>query len=233
MQLESKTLDVLANFADINSKLFIAKGRLLTTWSPHHTILARATINEKFSEDLAIFNLSKLIGILKLFDKPDFTVNSEKITIKEGAKHAYITLGSAEMMKPLPPDKEYNVTPHVSFVMTKELLAEIRSAAAIFEHKELVVSGDGKHLKLETTNVNNPTPDLFQTVVGKTDKTCRLVISIENFKVLPQDYQADISFRGLHRLHADDPAINYYIAVDQQRSTIEDKILEVVRAQYE
>ena len=73
--LSKTTLDVLKNFATINSSIVFRKGSTLRTISNAENILAKCTSEEVFPVDFAIYDLSQFLSGITLFDNPqlDFT----------------------------------------------------------------------------------------------------------------------------------------------------------------
>ena len=71
MKLTSRTLQVLKNFSTINPSLLFKNGSVITTMSPNKTVMARATVGEVFPQTYAIYDLSRFIGVLSMFNDPD------------------------------------------------------------------------------------------------------------------------------------------------------------------
>ena len=60
MQISKETIDILKNFASINSNILIRKGKVLSTISTAKNIYARAEVAEDFPEEVASLNTSIL-----------------------------------------------------------------------------------------------------------------------------------------------------------------------------
>jgi hypothetical protein len=73
--LSRTTLDVLKNYATINSSIVFRKGSTLRTISNAENILSKFTSEEVFPVDFAIYDLSQFLSGISLFDNPklDFT----------------------------------------------------------------------------------------------------------------------------------------------------------------
>ena len=59
VQLSAKTVQILANFAAINSSILFKKGNVIKTISNAQNILAKAVADETFPQDFAIYDLSQ------------------------------------------------------------------------------------------------------------------------------------------------------------------------------
>ena len=67
MKLSSNTTMVLKNFATINQNLVIKEGSELLTMSSMKNIVAKATVEENFPKEIAIYDLNEFLGALSLF----------------------------------------------------------------------------------------------------------------------------------------------------------------------
>ena len=67
MKLSNHTTSVLKNFATINQNLVIKQGSEMTTMSAMKNIIARATVEETFPQEIAIYDLNEFLGALSLF----------------------------------------------------------------------------------------------------------------------------------------------------------------------
>ena len=82
MILSEDTLNVLKNFATINQNLVIKEGSTITTMSAMKNIVAKADVEEKFTQEVAIYDLNEFLASLSLFSSPvlDFAENHVMIT---------------------------------------------------------------------------------------------------------------------------------------------------------
>ena len=70
MKLSNHTTSVLKNFATINQNLVIKEGSELLTMSSMKNIVAKATVEENFPKEIAIYDLNEFLGALSLFSEP-------------------------------------------------------------------------------------------------------------------------------------------------------------------
>ena len=78
MKLNSGTLNVLKNFATINQNLMIKEGSTITTMSAMKNIVAKASVEETFPKQIAIYDLNEFLSSTSLFKQPviDFEDNN-------------------------------------------------------------------------------------------------------------------------------------------------------------
>ena len=62
MKLSNHTTSVLKNFATINQNLVIKEGNEMSTMSAMKNIVARATVEETFPKEIAIYDLNEFLG---------------------------------------------------------------------------------------------------------------------------------------------------------------------------
>ena len=73
MKLSNHTTSVLKNFATINQNLVIKEGNEMSTMSAMKNIIARATVEETFPKEIAIYDLNEFLGALSLFSAKNGT----------------------------------------------------------------------------------------------------------------------------------------------------------------
>jgi hypothetical protein len=72
--------------------------------------------------------------------------------------------------------------------------------------------GDGKNLYLQAADSKNPSGDVYSIQIGETDKAFKAIFKAENIKIIPGDYDVNISSKGISHFVRDD--VEYYIAVE-------------------
>ena len=83
MKLSSNTTMVLKNFATINQNLVIKEGSELLTMSSMKNIVAKATVEENFPKEIAIYDLNEFLASLSIFKSPVLEFEEQYLTIKE------------------------------------------------------------------------------------------------------------------------------------------------------
>ena len=70
MKLSEHTISVLKNYANINQNLVVKEGNELLTMSSMKNIVAKATVEESFPRELAIYDLNEFLASISLFTNP-------------------------------------------------------------------------------------------------------------------------------------------------------------------
>ena len=90
MKLSKQALDVLKNFATINTNILVREGNTLSTISTGKNIFARAEITEAFPKEFAVYDLNSLLSLLTVMEDTDVDFGDESLTVSKGnAKFEY------------------------------------------------------------------------------------------------------------------------------------------------
>ena len=222
MKLSKNTLDMLKNFSDINMSIEIKQGNILRTVSVQKNILAQAELEEEFPQDFAIYELNRFLGAVSLFDDPEFTFNGKSTNIGT-ARHSVDYVYCDPSMIVTPP--ENNITfpdPEVKFVLSQDALSQIMKASNVLGTPEIAVEG-GPHpndvIRLKALDVNNDSTDTFKVVLDeRSDNEFRFVFKTENMKMLPGNYDVEISSKGISHFTMQGQKLQYWIATESSSS---------------
>ena len=213
---------MLKNFSDINMSIEIKKGNILRTVSVQKNILAQAELEEDFPQDFAIYELNRFLGAVSLFDDPEFQFNGKSANIGT-TKHSVDYVYCDPSMIVTPP--ENNITfpdPEVKFTLSQDALSQIMKASNVLGTPEIAVEG-GPHpndvIRLKALDVNNDSTDTFKVVLDeRSDNKFRFVFKTENMKMLPGNYDLEISSKGISHFTMQGQKLQYWIATESSSS---------------
>ena len=222
MKLSKHTLNMLKNFSDINMSIEIKKGNILRTVSVQKNILAQAELEEEFPQDFAIYELNRFLGAVSLFDDPEFQFNGKSANIGTNT-HSVDYVYCDPSMIVTPP--ENNITfpdPEVKFTLSQDALSQIMKASNVLGTPEIAVEG-GPHpndvIRLKALDVNNDSTDTFKVVLDEmSDNKFRFVFKTENMKMLPGNYDVEISSKGISHFTMQGQKLQYWIATESSSS---------------
>ena len=216
MKLEGRTLSILKNFASINPSIQFKPGDVLKTVSPNKTILAHAKLGEQVEGQFAIFDLSKFLSVMSLFEKPTLKVEEKYMTISDGQQRVNYTFADPRAIA-LPPDKTPQVNdPEIEFTLTTATLDRVQKAMGILKMPEIGIVGNGTDITVEAVDSKNPSADTFAIKVGTTKHTFKIVFKSENIKIIAADYDVTISSQGIGNFKCED--IEYWIVAESSSS---------------
>ena len=223
MKVSERTINLLKNYANINQSIEFREGNVLKTVSPLNTILASVEVEEVFSKTFPIYELSRFLGTLDLFNNPelDFTDNGVSITDdKHEATYRYC--GSSSMFQ-TPPDKDITFPDaEINFDLSQEQFKKTINAANTLGLPEVVVEGNGTEIRLLVSDTGNVSSDNFSTKVGSTDKTFHMIFKTENFSTIAEGaYNISLSSKRISHFKREGDSLQYWIALEQN-STFEE-----------
>lgn len=213
MKLDTKTINVLKNFSNVNPSMLFKEGNVVSTISPNKTIMARATVPASFSNKFAIYNLGRFLSTLSLFEDPDLSFTDRYVKISDSTGRSVNYTFADETTIKTPPDKEIKLpSVDVTFQLTNANLTDILKALGVLSLPEFAVVGDGSNVSLQAIDSKNPSGDVYSIDVGTTDKNFRAIFKVENIKVIPGDYTVNLSSKGIS--HFESPEAEYWIAIE-------------------
>ena len=141
MKLSKRTLDILKNFSVINPSLYVENGNKLYTISNSMTVIAEAKIEETFGSKFSIYELTRFLGVVSLFNSPEFEFEDNCVNIfgQTGSKVKYHFCQNTLLDKLV---KNYGRTPKdnmdmYSFDITSKQIDELTRAASVLSLNNL------------------------------------------------------------------------------------------------
>jgi hypothetical protein len=220
MKLSSETIGVLKNFGNINSGIFLKKGKTVKTVSSHKNILAQATIPDEIPADFGIYDLNEFLSVVSLHkDDLNLEFDSKNVVISGLKGRSKIKYRSCDAtMVVSPPDKALALNdPEIQFDLSAEDFRWILDAANVLGSPQISVESDGTKVTLNTLDVSNDsahTESLELDVEGSGNKY-RMVFKTENIsKILSGSYEVKISSKGISHFKNKKTALEYWITTE-------------------
>jgi hypothetical protein len=215
MKISSETLNVLKNFATINSSIVVKSGSIIRTISPVKNILAEYTCTETFEQDLALYDLNEFLGGLTLFKDPEFVFgNDSYVTIKSGRSKVKYFFSDPSLITSAP-DKQIPMSGDlVEFELSEEVLSSLLKAANVYQLKDMSLIGEEGEINLVVRNKDNDTSNSFSAKVGETDKEFAFNFKIENIKIIPDVYKVVVSSANISKFTSSKYNLTYWIALE-------------------
>ena len=217
--LSRTTLDVLKNYATINSSIVFRKGNKLRTISNAENILSQFTSEETFPTDFAIYDLSQFLSGISLFDNPSLEFTSgEFVKIRGGRQSAKYYFSDPEITLKSAPERNVNFPgADIQFDLTADDLLSLRKASAVYGLPDLTIyseEGSG-NIKIILRDKENDTSNTYDiTVSGNCTGTFSLDLKIDNIRVLPGDYTVKVSKSLISEWKHSTINLTYYVALE-------------------
>ncbi len=214
MKLSKDTLEVLKNFATINTNILVREGTSVSTISTGENIFAKAEVTEPFPKEFAVYDLNSLLSLLTVMEDTDVDFGDESLTVSKGnAKFEYYYADPNIIVSA--PDKSIEVDTFFQFDLSKDDIDMILKAAAITAAPMLSVIGDGSEVVVTVGDPATPKSNSFKQVIGQTDKTFDARLAVENFKVVPSGYTVTLSEKKFMFLESSKGDLKYWLALER------------------
>lgn len=215
MKLSEQTMSVLRNFSSINPSIRFKKGNILRTISPGETVLAKAVLEDDIPSEFCIYDLSRFLGVVSMFNNPSFDIHKDHMTIKGAGRKVNYAFAAPEVLAlPDDNDPEGDKTQSYECILPHTDLKEIVKALGVLSVPDLVIEGSDGTIKLKATDVDNKDSDTYDITICECDKNAsfKAVIKAENLKLMPMDYKAVIYSDGF--AHFKGEQAEYWVALE-------------------
>jgi hypothetical protein len=215
MKLTTETISVLKNFSTINANLKVNAGSSISTMSAMKNIVAKAEVTEEFPSNFAIYDLNEFLSALSLFGKPDLEFDNEFVTItEEGTSESLMYWFSAPEVVTTPSKEISMPSTELTFNLSSETLERITKAAAIIGVPDMALSGG----KLMVTDKKNTNANAFETSldVGDVAAEYKFWFKVENLKLMPGDYDVEVSSKKISHFTNAKMGVQYWIALEPE-----------------
>lgn len=210
MQFDTKTIEILKNFNTINQSLAFKEGNVISTVSPQKTILARATVEQDFPTDFAIYDLSQFLGVLSIMPEANVDFGENQLTLRSKNSKVNYTYASPEVIV-ASPYKEIELDDVVaSFDLPYSVLTNLTKGASVMKLTDIVIIGEGGDIVIKAINTKESTSNDYTVTVGKSDAEFRIGIKVENLRLLNRDYRVEVPDQGLVKFSDDN--VTYWVA---------------------
>jgi len=220
MKLSNEPLSVLKNFAGINSGIVFKKGNKISTISSTKTVLAKATLKDDFPQDFCIYDLNQFLSVHSLGKDTELDFDSQNVIFKSGRSKTKYRM-TAKNMIVSPPEKELRLpSVDASFRMTQEDLAQALKNASVLQSPNLAFESDGTKISVTVFNAKDDSAHTNTIEIGDSPNETKFkaVFLVENFKMISDTYDVEISSAGLSSFKNESGEMQYFIAIEAKDS---------------
>lgn len=214
MKFSERTLTILKSFAGINKSILMKEGSILKTITPEKTLIAIANIPDEIPSEACIYDMSRFLSILGLYNEPDVEFHDKYFIISEGRRRTKYVYADISMIH-TPPEKEITIPSEDVVVDVKwDDLQSVLKAAGVLQFSEVAFVGDGGKCYLKAIDSSTDNADDFDVEIGETGDTFKIIIKTDNLKLLPQDYRVTLCSKGISEFRGKD--VTYFVAIDSK-----------------
>ena len=218
MKLSSQTINVLKNFSTINQNLVIKEGSSISTMSAMKNIIAKATVEETFPKEFAIYDLNEFLSVISLFSNPELDFKDNFVLITEEGSSKSSTYWYSDPSVVTSPSKEVTMpSAEIKFNLSSDTLSEVQKAAAVIGVPDMVLESG----ELRVTDKKNDTANSYSTQVVQSNdaaETYKFWFKVENLKLLPGSYDVQVSAKKISYFKNSNFDIEYFIALEPESS---------------
>ena len=219
MKLSEHTTSVLKNFATINQNLVIKEGSELLTMSAMKNIVAKATVEENFPKELAIYDLNEFLAALSLFKSPILDFDDQFVTINEETdpkkKLKYFYSDPSVVQSP---SKTITMpSEEITFELNSNSLSEMKRAASVIGAPDMVLEKLNGSSSLVAKDKKNDTANNYSSdIITKGDGEFKFFFKVENLKLMDGSYNVSISSKNISNFKSKNSQVEYWIALEPE-----------------
>jgi len=219
MELSENTLNILRNFSSINQNILIKTGNNIKTISEARNVVATADVTEEFTKDFGIYDLNEFIGVMGLVDAPSLKFEEDFVIVSDSSGRSKVKYFYAAEETLTSPTKDVTMPDaDVKFTLDNNTLNKLKKAASTLGHSEVSIRAKDGVLSLSVVENQNATSNAFSIDIDgefKQDAVFNFIISISNLKILPGDYEVEISSKLITQFKHKEMPLRYWIALEK------------------
>ena len=179
--------------------------------------MSQATVKEKFDCQFGIWDLGKFLGTISLFEDPDFSFDDKHVTISgsNGTKVTYY-YSEPKLLTTINKDIKMPETV-VSFELKNDDFSELQKAAAVLQLPDLSLRSDGGRMQLVALDKKDVTSNNYSIDLGilpHDDHDFEFYFKVENLKLLPGNYNVEVTEKVVSKFTNQDLSLCYWIALE-------------------
>ena len=219
MELSDNTLNILRNFSSINQNILIKTGNNIKTISEARNVVATADVTEEFTKNFGIYDLNEFIGVMGLVDAPSLKFEEDFVIVSDSSGRSKVKYFYAAEETLTSPTKDVTMPDaDVKFTLDNDTLNKLKKAASTLGHSEVSIRAKDGVLSLSVVENQNATSNAFSIEIDgefKQDAVFNFIISISNLKILPGDYDVEISSKLITQFKHKEMPLRYWIALEK------------------
>lgn len=219
MKISNETLQIIKNYATINTNILFREGNSIATISAGKSIFAKATVPENFPKEVAIYDLNSLLALLSITGDQDIEFGDSSMTISSESGQFEYFYANPNVLAPKYaewPVKTPTSEGFYTFELSHEQVHMITKSVSILGAQMISIIGDGENATLIVGDPKTPSTNAYRKQLGKCDRTFNAHLNIENFKIISGDYSVVISDKSFIHFKNKNKDLGYWFALDRE-----------------
>lgn len=218
MKLSTDTLNILKNFASINTGIVFRQGKTIKTISGNKNILAEASIAEEFPTEFGVYDLNNFLSVLSLHKEEPSIEFGDKMAVISGmsgrSKLSYRFCDPTMVVSP--PQKPIAMPePEIAFEISDSDLEWVLRTSSVLSSPNVAVTSDGAKVSLLMFDATNDaaSTNTLDVAEGNGDRF-KMVFKTEALKMIPGSYEVKISSKGVSHFKHKTKDLQYWITTE-------------------
>ncbi len=222
MKLSKETLNIFKNYSTINSNILVNPGNTISTVTPAKNLMAEAKVAETFDVEFGVWDLSKFLGTISLFQDPDFEFNKEFVLIRSGTGSCVKYYYAEPSLLTVPTKKVQMPETVVSFNLTESSFSEIQRASSVLQLPDLSIQSKDGVILAVVIDGSDPSSNDYSIELGlnETGANFDFRFKIENLKFIPGDYTVNITEKIVSEFVNTSVDLTYWVALESSSTYI-------------
>ena len=217
-KISNQTLELLKNYASINSNILVKEGNVLSTISPVKNVMAEATVSETFDQEFGIWDLNKFLGTISLFENPEFQFEEKFVTISSRKNKSSVKYYYSEPSLLTTVNKQINMPESVvDCTITQKIFNDITKAASVLQVNDIAIRSNGNELEIVAMDKKDSSSNSYSIAIGDLPHDNHdfcFYFKAENLKMLPGDYDVNITEKVVSQFTNTNQSLKYWVALE-------------------
>lgn len=220
MKLSDNMMNTMKNFSTINQSLVLRRGKIQRSMSADKAVLVEAEFDDEIPvNEFGIYDLNQFLGNITTMNSPDLSFAETNVKMNDGEVELVYYSCSPNLIVS-PPDKELVMKKiDFEFSLTSKLLEKLLKLAAMNNFPNLSIIGKNGKLNANCHDIKNDTSNSLRTSLSLGDYNGSDFIAtfkVENIKVIPDDYNIDVTLAGFAKFTSKNRKLKYFIALESK-----------------
>lgn len=214
--MKAQTLEVLKNFSGINKSILFREGNIIRTMNAEKTVFAHAQVEDSFTHEFGVFDLTQLLSTWSLLENPDVTYEDKYLLLEEGGTQIkYFYTNTRHIVAA--PNKELKLPDTIMrFTLEKTVLEKMLKASSVMKLTNLYITANSVVCKNPDGTGNEytcPITDFHVEEGQELDEDEFFNINIDAMRLIPDDYEVYVTANAI-RFKSQNRVLEYFVVLN-------------------
>lgn len=219
MKLTKTDLQILKNFASVNTSMWFVAGRTQRVFSRSENILAERVFDFEAPFDFGIHDLNQFLNIISLFETPDIEVTDKEVVVRGGSAKSVYRHSPKKIIDRVggvAPLMQIETPNSLTFDLGRDEIKKLLSAASTLQLPDFVFCFTEENCKIKITNIREKDINTYEHVLSRgatqdSDFIFETALPVEDIIIPPADYTVAVSKAGIVKFECEQQKLKYWI----------------------